>query len=273
MIFAMTRKTGSAFFAVLLLAAPGLSTAAELAKVDDVVISTESFEAALKALGPQGAMVAGNPELRKRFLDHMVNSALLARKARAEGFDKDPKFIARLADMTAQLLAGEYMDRHVEKKSGDKEIRDWFEKNKSLFSKKEIHAKHILTDSEDTARTALAEATAKPADFDAIAKKYSKDKSIDLGFFGHGKMVPEFEAAAFGQKPGTISAKPVKTNFGWHVIYVIETRGDDKIAYDSVKQDVQRRYRQAVQEELVHELRAKSKIAVNEQTLKEIKAP
>jgi peptidyl-prolyl cis-trans isomerase C len=250
-----------------------VAMSSELAKVDDTVISTESYESALRALGSQGAMVASNPDLRKRFLDHMVNSTLLAKKAKSEGFDKDPKFQARLADMTAQLLAGEYMDRLIEKKSGDKEVREWFEKNKSLFSKKEVHAKHILADSEDVALKALAEVSKKPSEFDAVAKKYSKDKTIDLGFFGHGKMVAEFESAAFAQKSGSIAPKPVKTSFGWHVIYVLETRGEDSVAYDAIKPEVQKRYRASIQEGIVHELRAKSKIAINEPALKEVKAP
>lgn len=247
--------------------------AGEIAKVDDLVITSETVAAAMKALGPQGEMVAANPELRKRFVDHMINSALIARKAKADGFEKDAKFQARLADVTSQLLAGEYLDRSIEKKTGDKETRAWFEKNKKLFSKKEIHAKHILCEDEPTAKKALEEATKKPGEFDKIAQKYSKDKSVDLGFFGHGRMVPEFEAVAFATKPQTIADKPVKTTFGWHVIYVIETRGEENVAFESIRTEVSRRYRQSLQEEIVHELRAKSKIAINEQNLKEIKLP
>ena len=247
--------------------------AGEIAKVDDLVITSETVAAAMKALGPQGEMVAANPELRKRFVDHMINSALIARKAKAEGFEKDAKFQARLADVTSQLLAGEYLDRSIEKKTGDKETRAWFEKNKKLFSKTEVHAKHILCEDEATAKKALDEATKKPAEFDQISKKYSKDKTVDLGFFGRGRMVPEFDAAAFSMKPQTIGDKPVKTTFGWHVIYVLETRGEDAVAFDSVKAEVARRYRQSLQEDIVHELRGKSKIAINEQNLKEIKLP
>jgi peptidyl-prolyl cis-trans isomerase C len=247
--------------------------ASEIAKVDDMVITTESVIAAMKALGPQGEMVAANPELRKRFLDHMINSALIARKAKADGFEQDAKFKARLADVTMQLLAGEYLDRMIEKKSGEKDLRGWFDKNKKLFSKKEIHAKHILCEDEATAKKALEEASKNPADFDKIAQKYSKDKTVDLGFFGRGRMASEFEAAAYATKPQTIADKPVKTTFGWHVIYVIETRGEENVAFDTVKPEVSRRYRQNLQEAVVHDLRAKSKIAINEQNLKDIKLP
>jgi peptidyl-prolyl cis-trans isomerase C len=261
------------FIVVLMFMLNGVIYASEIAKVDDLVITSETVASALKALGHQGEMVAANPELRKRFIDHMINSALIARKARADGFEKDPKYQARLADVASQLLAGEYLDRIIEQKSGDKDIRVWFEKNKKLFSKKEIHAKHILCDDEATAQKALQEATKNPADFDKIAQKYSKDKTVDLGFFGRGRMAPEFEAAAYAIKPQTIGRKPIKTNFGWHVIFVVETRGDETVAFEAVKPEVLRRYRQSVQENFVHELRSKSKIAINEQNLKEIKLP
>jgi peptidyl-prolyl cis-trans isomerase C len=269
------RKIVCFYIAMVLLvsAAHTVASASEIAKVDDTVISSESVTAALKALGPQGQMVAANPELRKRFVDHMINSLLVSQKAKAEGFDKNPQFQARLADVTAQLLAGEYMDQLVAKKSSEKEQKAWFEANKQLFSKKEVHAMHILCSDEATAKKALEEVLKSPTNFETIAKKYSKDKTIDLGFFGHGRMVPEFEKVAFSTPLGTVSPSTVKTQFGWHVIKVLESRGDDEVAYDKVKQDVSRKYRAKLQEDLVHDLREKSKIAINEKSLKDIKLP
>lgn len=257
----------------LLMWPSAFALSAELAKVDDVIITTESFTAAIKALGSQGEMVASNPELRKRFLDHVINSQLVARKAKKENFDKDPVFQARLADVTAQLLAGEFMDRTVEKKSSDKELKAWFEQNKELFSTKEVRAMHILCEDEKTAEKALQEVKKSPQEFETIAKKYSKDKTVDLGFFGHGRMVAEFEKVAFATPKNTIHDKPVKTNFGWHVIKVTDIKGDKPVKYETVKNEVTKKFRQKVQEDLIHELRKSSKIAVNEQSLKEIKVP
>ena len=249
------------------------AVASELAKVDDVIITTEAFQSSIKALGSQGSMVASNPDLRKRFLDHMINSQLVARKAKADGFEKDPKFQARLAEMTQQLLAGEYMDQLVEKKATDQNLKAWFEANKAQFSNKQVHAHHILCADEATAKKALEEVNKTPADFDKIAKKYSKDKTIDLGLFGHGRMVPEFETVAFNTKRDTISQTIAKTNFGWHVIKVTDIKGGEDVKYDAVKQDVSHKFRQKTQEELVRQLREKSKIAINEQSLKHVKLP
>lgn len=245
----------------------------DLATIDDMTISVESVTAALKALGPQGEMVAANPELKKKFIDHMVNSSLVAKKARSEGFDRNQQFQSRLADVTNQLLAGEYMDFLVAKKMSEKNLRAWFEENKSRFSKKEVHALHILCNDESTAKAALSEANTAPEMFEKIAKKYSKDKTVDLGFFGAGRMVPEFEKAAFSTSPGVIHAAPVKTQFGWHIIKVIGTRGEKIASFEKSRPEVEKRYRQKIQEDLIRDLRQQSKIAVNEQSIKDIKLP
>ncbi|MEI6398506.1 MAG: peptidyl-prolyl cis-trans isomerase [Pseudomonadota bacterium] len=267
----MKRFLLNALISGFILTAPAFAT--ELAKVDDTVITTEAFLSSIKSLGSQGSMVASNPELRKRFLDHMINSQLVARKAKAEGFEKDPKFQTRLAEMTQQLLAGEYMDHLIEKKATDQNLKAWFEANKAQFSNKEIHAHHILCADEATAKKALEEVNKTPADFDKIAKKYSKDKTVDLGFFGHGRMVPEFDVVAFNTKKGAISQTIAQTTFGWHVIKVTDIRGGEDVKYESVKKDVEHKFRQSTQEDLVRELREKSKIAINDQALKDVKIP
>ena len=247
--------------------------AGEMARVGDTAISSETFAAALKSLGSQGEMVASNPELRRRFLDHLINSKIVAEQAKKNGFDKDPVYQARLADMANQLLAGEYMDRQIDAKSTDDAVKKWFESNKDQFSKKKVHANHILVDTEAEAKKIIADLNKPGADFEAIAKKSSKDKTVDLGAFGRGQMVPEFEKAAFAMAKGSISKEPVKTSFGWHVIKVIDTAGDDAADFATLKDEARKKFRQVAQEDFVKELRAKSTIAINEQSIKDFKMP
>ena len=87
--------------------------------------------------------------------------------------------------------------------------------------KLEIHASHILVADEDAARTVIAELD-KGGDFAALAEQHSigptKSRGGDLGTFGKGSMVPAFEKAAFALEPGSYTAEPVKTRFGWHII-------------------------------------------------------
>ncbi len=243
---------------------------AELAKVDSSVISSESFSSSVKSLGSQGDMIASNPDLRKRFLDHMINSLLVANRAVEDGFDKDPKYQKRLAEVATQLLAGEYVDRLVEKKSTEKELKAWFTDNMGLFSNKEIHAHHILLADEASAKSVLEDVKKHPENFDKIAKKLSKDKTSDLGFFKRGQMVPEFDAVAFITPKGTIHPNVVKTSFGWHIIKVSDSRGDDKTDFDAVQTEVRRKYRTKIQEDFVHELRDKSKVVINDKALNEV---
>ena len=246
---------------------------AELAKVGDATVTTENYANALKALGQQGEMVAANPDLKRRFLDHVINSKLVSEEAKRNGFDKDPKYQARLADMTQQLLAGEYMDQKIDKELTDAAVKKYFETHKSTFSKKEVRASHILVDSEETAKKLLAEVKKPGADFDAIAKKNSKDKTSDLGFFARGRMVPEFDEVAFKTPKGKIYETPVHTQFGWHIIKVTDVKGEDTVDFASVKEEVKKHARAQMQEDMVHELRAKTKVVLNEQQLKEFKLP
>jgi len=87
-----------------------------------------------------------------------------------------------------------------------------------------VHAAHILVKTEDEA-TAILFDVKRGADFEAVAKEKSicpsGKKGGDLGWFGRNQMVKEFEQAAFELKPGEF--KKVKTQFGWHVIKVIES--------------------------------------------------
>ena len=248
----------------------GTGYCAEVAKVDNTSISSESFSASVKSLGSQGDMIASNPELRKRFLDHMINSLLVEKLALKEGFDKNSQYQKRLAEMASQLLAGEYIDHLVDTKSTEPQLKAWFTTNMALFSTKEIHAHHILLADEVAAKSALEEVKKHPENFEKIAKKLSKDKTTDLGFFKRGQMVAEFDDAAFASPKGTIYPSAVKTTFGWHVIEVSDIRGDDKIDYESVKSAVRRKYRTKIQEDLVHELRGKSTVVINDDALKGI---
>jgi foldase protein PrsA len=94
-------------------------------------------------------------------------------------------------------------------------------------AKKEIHARHILVEDEKTAKE-VRKKVEEGGDFEELAKEYStepaaQDTGGDLGWFGTGRMVPEFEKAAFALKKGEIS-EPVKSSFGYHVIELLDTR-------------------------------------------------
>ncbi|HLO12151.1 MAG TPA: peptidylprolyl isomerase [Pseudoneobacillus sp.] len=118
----------------------------------------------------------------------------------------------------------------------EKEMKDYFEQNKASFAQKEqVKARHILVKDEATAKV-VASKLSKGEDFAKLAKKYSTDtsnanKGGDLGYFERGKMVPEFEKVAFALKKDEISS-PVKTEFGYHIIQVLDKKGAKEAVYN-----------------------------------------
>ncbi len=101
----------------------------------------------------------------------------------------------------------------------------------------EIHAAHILVNTEEEAQAALERVTTGGEDFSTVARELSiepaaQESGGDLGFFGPGQMVPEFEQAAGALEDGEIS-QPVQTQFGWHVIKTIERRAAEAVSQES----------------------------------------
>jgi len=118
----------------------------------------------------------------------------------------------------------------------DAEVKEYYDLHADEYrTEEQVHARHILIKTEgrpDAEALALArsikERLDKGEDFAALVKQYSedpgsKDKGGDLGFFGKGQMVPEFEAAAFGLAPNSIS-DPIKTSYGYHIIQTLNLR-------------------------------------------------
>lgn len=126
----------------------------------------------------------------------------------------------------------------------------------------EYHAAHILVESEDEAKSIKADLDAG-GDFSALAREHSKDPSGgnggDLGWFGTGMMVPEFEAAVVALTPGAVSA-PVQSQFGWHVVKLIETREKPVPTLDEVREDLTAQLQQQAVVAELDALRGKAEI-------------
>ena len=129
-------------------------------------------------------------------------------------------------------------------------------------ARQEVHARHILVETEDDAKAIAAELK-KGADFAELAKKKSKDPGAsdggDLGFFTKDQMVPEFSAVAFTLEPGKIS-DPVKSQFGWHIIKVEEKRNRQAPAFEQVKAQIETYVTRKAQADYVAKLREAAKV-------------
>ena len=173
-----------------------------------------------------------NPQLKGRVsfndfynkaLDGFISGKIVYQEAVKAKVTETPEYKSQLELAKQELARKIYLEKQVEKKVTDKDVKKLYDEYKSTFkSEKEVKAKHILVSSEDKANEVIAKLK-KGGDFDKLAKEYSKEPA-DLGYFTKHVMVPEFGDAAFAMKKGEVSKKPVKTQFGFHVIKVEDIR-------------------------------------------------
>ena len=158
------------------------------------------------------------------------------------------------------------LDKNLKSKITDKAAKEYYNKNQHKFSTDQVRAQHILLKSLKDAQDMLTKAKAKDADFQALAEKFSTDPSAknnrgDLGFFSRDRMVPEFSEAAFNTKPGMVVG-PVKTNFGYHVIKVVEFKPGKIPDFTEVELQARNALRQSLIEQYVADLRKSAKIQI-----------
>ncbi len=175
----------------------------------------------------------------KRILEELINLELLTQEAEKIGLDKEPEVATALSLQYTQTMANAYLARISETiEISDEEIREEYDRQAANITTSEYNAAHILLESEADA-IAVIEQLEKGSDFVALAKEKSTGPSGpnggDLGWFQGSNMVPEFAQAVSEMQTGDVSTKPVKTQFGWHVIQLNETRGAAKPDFDSVR--------------------------------------
>ena len=258
-----------------------------LAQVGKYKLTLKEFNDQIKSLPPQLQMaVQRNPQLKKQLLDRWVQLTLMAIEARKENLQAKPNVKKRIEEMTNALLAQEYMMENISEKAKvtDQELKDYYDKHKSEFTQPEqVRARHILikvpagADKKkwEEARKKALEIRAKllkGESFSKLAEKYSDDpgskaRGGDLGYFGKGRMVPEFEKAAFSLKKGEIS-QPVKTTFGYHIIKVEDKKPARQRSFKEVEQQIRqkllRQKQMKLRDELIAKLKKKFPVKVNE---------
>ena len=243
------------------------------ASADDVVarvngkdITAAEVQMATDVFGEQLAQV---PEAQRRSMvvDALVDMHVMADAAKAAGTADSPKYKARMAFLEAQALRNTYVEDDLQGKISDADIKARYEKDiASYVPPEEVHARHILVKTEDEANAILKQ-LADGGDFQAIAKEKSEDPGSkgnggDLGFFAKGQMVPEFEAEAFALKPGETSTKPVKSQFGYHIIKVEERRTQPVPTLDQVREQVIQMVQRDKYQETLAKMRGEAKIEI-----------
>lgn len=248
-----------------------------LAKVQDIEITKQHLMNIMRSLPQQQMMEVSTEEGRKKLLDEIVSSELFYLSASEQQLDQEEEFKQILEEAKHSLLQRYAVQKLLENITvSDEEMKAHYEKNKDSFvASEEVRAKHILVAEEDKAKAIKEEIAKGEKTFDEAAKAYStcpsKEKGGDLGFFGKGRMVPEFDQAAFTLDVGTVS-DIVKTQFGYHLILVEEKREAAVKPYEQVaeqiKQTLVRGKQQEVYSENVNVLKEKYKVEINEDALK-----
>ncbi len=216
------------------------------------------------------------PEAKQDYLVQFWADMLLVTKAAEDKKLGDtPDFKRRLAFTRNKLLMEALLQSVAKSALNDAEMHKVYDDAvKQMGEEKEVHARHILfrapagdekagKEAEDKAKAVEARLK-KGEDFAKIATELTEDPSGkanggDLGFFSKEQMVPEFSDAAFALAKGQVSA-PVKTQFGWHVIKVEETRAKPQPRFEEVKPQIEQYVARKAQAELVTKLRADAKI-------------
>src|ERR1700760_2428195 len=233
-----------------------------LAKVNGAEIRQSDVALAEEELGPSLAQM--DPATKKEnVLAFLIDRKIVAKAAEAKKIEDRPDFKARLAFTRSRLLMDNLLAAEGKAATTDDAMKKVYEEAaKQIAGEQEVHARHILVETEDEAKAIEADLK-KGADFAELAKKKSKDPGAsdggDLGFFTKDQMVPEFSAVAFALEPGKVS-DPVKTQFGWHVIKVEEKRARKAPDFDQVKAQIETYVTRKAQAEYVAKLREAAKI-------------
>lgn len=167
-------------------------------------------------------------KLQELLVRGYINQKLFEKEADKLGIRNSTEFKEKLKMAESQMIQQELIESHLKKAVTDKMVSGEYDKLvKSLKGQKEVKASHILVDTEEKAKE-IKKKLNKGSKFEALVKEFSKDEGSkanngELGYVLKGQLVPEFESKAFSMKKGEVS-EPVKTQFGWHIIKVLDSR-------------------------------------------------
>lgn len=212
-----------------------------VAKVGKQAITEDDLNRAAAELGEQfGKLPPGQRKLA--VLSALIDIKSLAQEAEKAKMQDDPSVKSRIAFLRERALHNAYFQKEAVDAIKDSELKARYDKEiVKLKPVEELHARHILVKTKEEAQAIIKQLDGG-ADFLTLAKANSSGPSGpdggDLGFFGPGQMVPAFEKAAYGLEVGKYTQTPVETQFGWHVIQLIEKRAQPKPTFDQVKDQI-----------------------------------
>ena len=267
------------------LSVTGVMASDVIATVNGNKITKEDANAFLQQIQPNQPISYDllDPQTRKKVVDGLIETELMAQAAQKAGVEKDPEYQRMLDLAKKKLMINQWAKQQFEKTIvSESEAKEFYDKNSEKFMVPEqVHARHILLKDEKSAEAVIDQL--KGLKGEELKKKFielAKEKSTgptapkggDLGYFTKDQMVVPFSKAAFALKKGEVTPKPVQTQFGWHVIYVEDHKAARKTPFDQIKEKViqnlkQQRFVERMKKES-EQLKAKSKIDYLDASLK-----
>lgn len=241
---------------------PAFAEDKSVALVNGISIPQARVDLRVKIAAAQGQ--ADSPELRKAIREDMINLEVMAQEAVKLGLNKSDEVTQQLELAKQQVLVGAFVQDYVKNHPiSDDQLKAEYEKLKTKLGDKEYSARHILVETEDEAKSIIAQ-LGKKAKFEKLAEK-SKDAGSaehggSLGWAVPNNFVPPFANALLSLKKGEYTKEPVQSQFGWHVIKLDDIRDLKVPSFDELKPQLQQRLQQQTIQKALTDLRAKAKI-------------
>ena len=249
-------------FGLFALSAHAQSTAA-VATVNGVEIPQSRLELMVNANVAQGQ--ADGPEMRRALRENLIAEEIIAQEALKNKLDQDPEVIAQLEISRQAVLVRAYQADYIRNNVvSDETLKKEYEILKVQMGNQEYKARHILVENENEAKEIIA-SLKKGGDF----AKLAAEKSIDDGSKDEGGVLNWSPSAAYVRpfaealgklEKGKLTDEPVHTNFGWHVIELMDIRPMEIPPFEEVKLNIQQRILQREFAAVVQELRSKAKV-------------
>ena len=211
-----------------------------------------------------------SPETRKAIIDQLALQTVVADEAVKKGLDKTPAVAEQIEAVRQSILANAYVQDFIKSNPvSDESLKAEYERIKGTITGTEYKARHILVEKEAEAREIIAKLKKDPGSFAKLAAEKSKDPGSkanggDLGWFDPRGMVPEFGAAVSKLEKGKITETPVKTQFGYHVIQLEDSKPVEAPPFDEVKPELAQQLGQQNLKKQLDDLKAKAKIEMVE---------
>jgi peptidyl-prolyl cis-trans isomerase C len=242
------------------------ATGPAAATVNGKPISQRTIDMIVKQGGAAGH--ADSPEARKSIIDQLALQMVVAEEAVKKGLDKSPEVLDRISSLRQSVLANAYVEDFIKSNPiSEDALKAEYERIKASISGTEYMARHILVDKESEAKDIIARLKKDPAQFPKLAMEKSKDQGSkarggELGWFDPRRMVPEFSAAVAKLEKGKFTEVPVKSQFGYHVILLEDSRAIEAPPLEQVKAQLSQQLQQQGVKKQLDALKAAAKIEI-----------